>query len=297
MTIFSANEGARLQAALSEVYALGPVETFPTRVLSVTQRLIGCKEASYNEIELSTGDYRVLVYPDDGVRAAAAPAFGHYMHEHPVIAHVAATGDPEPHAISDFLRPAEFHRLGLHGEFFRPLGIEDQLSATLHTVPGQLVVGLALDRDGPFGEFEHQLLGALRPHLAVGYQNAVLYSAALAGRGADNGSAERADARLGRLTDRQHEILGLIARGCTNAQIGRELGVRMGTVKKHVEHILERLGTGTRLGAARLYLDGTPSGYMAPWWILEGQAREPLTGSAPLTDPAPSPQPRLPVQG
>jgi DNA-binding CsgD family transcriptional regulator len=278
MTIFSANDGGRLLAALSELYTLGPVEAFPARALSITHRLIGCTEASYNEIDVSTGDFRVLVYPDDGVRSAAAPAFGHYIHEHPVIAHVAATGDPEPHAISDFIRPAEFRRLAIHGEFFQPLGIEDQLSTTLRNVPGRLIVGLALDRDGPFGELEHHLLGALRPHLAVAYDNAVLYSAAIASRGVDNGSAELAAAKLGRLTDRQYEILGLIAGGATNAQIGRELDVRVGTVKKHVEHILERLGTDTRLGAARLYLDGAPARPSDPWWILEGQARARLAG-------------------
>jgi DNA-binding CsgD family transcriptional regulator len=276
MTIFSTNEGARLLAALSELYALGPVETFPARALSVTHRLIGCNEASYNEIDVVTGDYRVLVYPDDGINNPAAPAFAHYMHQHPVIAHVATTADPEPHAISDFLRPAEFRRLPLHGEFFGPLGIEDQLSTTLRVVPGEVVIGLALDRDATFGALEHRLLSALRPHLVVAYENSLRYSEALAGRGADQEFADRAAAALSRLTDRQHQILGLIAEGRTNAQIAQEIQVRVGTVKKHVEHILERLGTETRLGAARLYLGGTPQGGAEPWWSLEGQAREQL---------------------
>jgi DNA-binding CsgD family transcriptional regulator len=281
MTIFSSSEGSRLLAALSELYVLGPVETFPGRVLSLSHRLVGCDEASYNEIDLPTGDYRVLVYPDDGIHNSAAPAFAHYMHQHPVIAHVATTGDPQPHAISDFLRPAEFRRLALHGEFFGPLGIEDQLSATLHMVPGQMVIGLALDRSDTFGEREHHLLGALRPHLVIAYQNAVRYSEALANRGADDGSAQLAAARLARLTDRQHQIVGLIANGYTNAQIAQQLQLRIGTVKKHVEHILQRLRTDTRLGAARLYLTGAHLPCAEPWWILAGKARQPLPGPPP----------------
>jgi hypothetical protein len=61
-----------------------------------------------------------------------------------------------------------------------------------------------------------------------------------------------------------------------SAQGGRRLEVRVGTVKKHVEHIFDRLGTDTRLGAARLYLDGTPPRSSEPWWLLEGRAREQL---------------------
>ena len=54
------------------------------------------------------------------------------------------------------------------------------------------------------------------------------------------------------LTPRQREILGLVARGLTNAEIGRELFLTEGTVKQHLRAAYKALGVGTRVQAARL---------------------------------------------
>jgi DNA-binding NarL/FixJ family response regulator len=52
-----------------------------------------------------------------------------------------------------------------------------------------------------------------------------------------------------RLTSRQGEVLGLIARGMTNEEIGRQLAIVEGTVKAHVKSILEKLGARDRTQA------------------------------------------------
>ena len=52
------------------------------------------------------------------------------------------------------------------------------------------------------------------------------------------------------LTPRETEILVLIARGLTNAQIAGELNVSPGTVRNHVTTILAKLGAANRTQAA-----------------------------------------------
>lgn len=52
------------------------------------------------------------------------------------------------------------------------------------------------------------------------------------------------------LTARETEVLTWIARGKTNRDIAAILGASTGTVKKHVEHILVKLGVETRTAAA-----------------------------------------------
>jgi DNA-binding NarL/FixJ family response regulator len=54
------------------------------------------------------------------------------------------------------------------------------------------------------------------------------------------------------LTPRQREILGLVARGMTNAEIGRELCLTEGTVKQHLRATYKALGVATRVQAARI---------------------------------------------
>lgn len=55
------------------------------------------------------------------------------------------------------------------------------------------------------------------------------------------------------LSQRQKEVLSLLANGGTNKQIGRELNISAGTVKVHLESIFHRLQVNNRTQAAKLY--------------------------------------------
>lgn len=65
------------------------------------------------------------------------------------------------------------------------------------------------------------------------------------GKGTAQGSAERSQ-----LTDREIDVLRLIAEGADNAAIGVELSISRHTVKQHVTNILAKLGARTRAEAA-----------------------------------------------
>jgi len=51
------------------------------------------------------------------------------------------------------------------------------------------------------------------------------------------------------LTDREVEVLGLIARGHANKQVANALGISPKTVGRHVEHIYAKASVTTRAGA------------------------------------------------
>ncbi len=59
---------------------------------------------------------------------------------------------------------------------------------------------------------------------------------------------------LGRLSQRQFEILELMTRGLLNKQIAWELGLTEGTVKSHVSAILEKLGCSRRTQAITAFM-------------------------------------------
>src|SRR5258708_36795045 len=52
------------------------------------------------------------------------------------------------------------------------------------------------------------------------------------------------------LTDRELEVLRLVAMGLTNREIGQLLFIAEGTVKTHIEHIIGKLGVSDRVQAA-----------------------------------------------
>lgn len=55
---------------------------------------------------------------------------------------------------------------------------------------------------------------------------------------------------LSRLSPREHDILRGIARGASNKEIARELGIAETTVKIHVQHVLRKLDVASRVQAA-----------------------------------------------
>jgi DNA-binding NarL/FixJ family response regulator len=61
---------------------------------------------------------------------------------------------------------------------------------------------------------------------------------------------EAAETLLSRLSDRELQVLRLIANGKDNAEIARELFISAKTVKNHISNILLKLSIDNRIQAA-----------------------------------------------
>ena len=62
------------------------------------------------------------------------------------------------------------------------------------------------------------------------------------------------DPPISELTPRQQEILDAIARGLTNVDIARQLGISVPVVKEHMTSLLQKLGVANRTEAVSLAL-------------------------------------------
>jgi DNA-binding CsgD family transcriptional regulator len=120
---------------------------------------------------------------------------------------------------------------------YKECGVADEISVSLdRDSPWTAQLGVYRIRD--FGERERLILQLLQPHLAA------LYSAATLRRRL--GAASDA-ARL--LTRRERDVMAHVSNGLTNAEIARVLVIEPSTVRKHLEHVFEKLGVGSRTAA------------------------------------------------
>jgi DNA-binding CsgD family transcriptional regulator len=97
--------------------------------------------------------------------------------------------------------------------------------------------------DGPdFSERDRQVLTLLRPHVVELVQ-----------------AADRRRSGAPRLTAREWEVLSLVACGLTYPEIAVRLVVSVSTVRKHMEHVRERLGVSSAAAAAAVAMPHAPT--------------------------------------
>ncbi|MCW2559636.1 MAG: LuxR family transcriptional regulator [Mycobacterium sp.] len=65
--------------------------------------------------------------------------------------------------------------------------------------------------------------------------------------------APDADSVVAALSQRQHEVMGLVSRGVRNAEIAARLHVSEKTVKNHINRIFRSLGAGSRVEAVLIW--------------------------------------------
>jgi DNA-binding CsgD family transcriptional regulator len=246
----------QLSDGLAELYAPASAPSGPdyaARVVQVAARLVPIDSCSYNHF---SGSLCLLAWHIEPADAGTLPGdfqlFQQRLPEHPLLAHLRATGDGRARRISDFLSDRQFRSLGLYHDYYRRRGVDYQ-AATAVPAPGGGQIAVALNRQRrDFSAGELELLNLLRIHVR---QAAVV--ALLTQPSAAVSPAEAADPLL---TPRQASILQLVAEGQSDRGIARALGISTRTVQAHLQHTYRTLDVTSRTEAvARLReLSGAP---------------------------------------
>ena len=237
MTLRDRDVRTLLRIAHPDDAAAGPSPgALPWSVLHGLQSLIRCDAIAFFQLD---SDRRRMLWgqdlPADDDAAETEPAFwAHYRDCRPCF-YPDDSGDlTSVTTFSDFYSLRELRATGMYADYLRPAGVEREIMLCLPS-PARRTVRLVLFRGrGPdFGERDRALLTLLRPHLH---------------------RLHRAGSRPApALTDRQRQLLGMVAAGYTNSQIARRLGLADSTVRKHLENIFDRLQVHSRAAAvARL---------------------------------------------
>jgi len=129
----------QLSDGLAELYA--PVSApgsldYAARVVRLATRLVPADSCSYNHIGGGPRLLAWLIEPADvGTFPGGIQLFQQHLPEHPLVAHIQATGDGRARRISDFLSDRQFRSLGLYHDFYRRCGVE----YALLTQPGPVL--------------------------------------------------------------------------------------------------------------------------------------------------------------
>jgi DNA-binding CsgD family transcriptional regulator len=250
----------QLSDGLAELYApAGPPGglDYAARVVDLAARLVPADSCSYNHIGGGDALLAWLIEPADvGSFPGGSQLLQQHLPEHPVLAHIRATGDGRARRISDFLSDRQFRSLGLYRDFYRRCGVDYQVAISV-PAPGGGLIGVALNRQGhDFSAADLELLDLLRIHVGQAAAIALL---------AQPGPAGSPDAANPPLTPRQTRILQLVADGQSDRGIARTLGISTRTVQAHLQHTYRALDVTSRTEAvARLRALGAVSGLSRP---------------------------------
>jgi DNA-binding CsgD family transcriptional regulator len=121
--------------------------------------------------------------------------------------------------------------------------MREEMMVSLPAPPGEARRVLFMRSSGPpFSERERQIVMLLRPHLQEIWLD-----------------AERRRAGVPALTAREWEVLALAASGMPYAVIAEHLFISVSTVRKHMEHVRERLSVHSIPAAAAVAMPHAPA--------------------------------------
>ena len=241
---------------LLEAVSVEGTAPFPPHVLAGLRRVALCDAVAYREWSPREQLESSLAADEPEAIRRVWRAYLQVRHDDPLQGG-AWDGGPLPDrervgrvlAISDFISDREFRRGGLYAEICKPLGVRAVMKVFLPTggaTGASFVFETARSR---FTETDRLAVQRLLPHLVQLRRNAHARGAHLAL--IDSTAAART--RLLRLTPRERVVLARAATGETNAMIAQALFVSPGTVRKHLEHIYDKLDVRTRTEAAAIY--------------------------------------------
>lgn len=233
-----------LLAFSAGLHALLDVGRLKHFVVDGLPRLVAADFVIYTEIGPEPVRLTGLMSPQAGEFERLAARFAPHAHESPLLVAYEKGAGPAVQ-LTDFLSLRQFRDTGLYCDVFRPYGIDRQIAKGV-PIDGRGIASVSLFRRGhDFGARDREMLNLMRPHLNLAFANARRFAAM-------QRHCIDAQADLPGLSSREREVMYWAACGRSNHEIGAILDISGLTVKKHLEHVYDKLGVANRTEAAAL---------------------------------------------
>ncbi len=269
-------------ALITKLYTPKEIVDFPVHALTLLARLIDADPTVQQQPEvglqltfpLSQRSPRPLAPSSKPFSPTADSSSDESIDRFPLFKHYLRQHQDTATKITDFSIESELHRSkGAYWRFLKPIEIEDRsgkvfadplCAQTTHAIYFLKADAICLTVRRnllTLTERDRCLLESIQPHLLQAYDNSIAFTELNArltqpdcrcGERADAGTVELAPDQSIRalgLTKREFEVLCWLAKDKSNNEIAQLLKCSLGTVKKHLEHIYEKLDVQSRTAA------------------------------------------------
>jgi DNA-binding CsgD family transcriptional regulator len=241
-----------LTEALPALYAETALSELPRAFADVLVKLIPGESYGVVIHDHGQGKRHWHLRPATTEHDSLVPGFFANFHEFAPAHHRRLTRSGTALAVSDFTSRSTMNRLAIYTDYYRRLGIEDDLSINVQR-DNVVTCAAVLRRNRGFRADERELMNALRPHFKQAWANAQCFAtlaqaSVVASVPAPAWTPEPLEVRFG-LTPREAEVLIWVAQGKTNPEVAIVLGIRPHTVRTHLERIFAKLGVESRHAA------------------------------------------------
>ncbi|MBG0741200.1 helix-turn-helix transcriptional regulator [Paeniglutamicibacter antarcticus] len=231
--------GENVELGLSyELCGISDSDAFFAATSAMLVAVFHCDGATWNHLDLDRQSAVLRGTPAELEKAPVASLLAHHARDHPIIQSYLASPSFAPRRMSDLASQVQLQRTGSYSEVLRPLGIHFQLSMLTVRFGRMTGDGWVLNRvSRDFTDDDMELAPRVQAMLSL---------LTCRGTGPEVLRAGEAQAASG-LTDRELEVLQLIAGGLTAVAVSRVLRIAPATVRKHLERVYAKLGTHDRL--------------------------------------------------
>lgn len=168
-------EWLTLVSAIDKLHSDFAPQTLPERTLAAASQVVAADSVAFTGISYD-GKYEGLSWENAGnISPADTEAFARYVQENPLCAAFLVERRTEALKITDLVPAGEFQRTNIFNEFYRLVGVKNQLVAPLFISQNFFMsCSINTSRDD-FSERDKAALSLLAPHLVNAMRNAFAY--------------------------------------------------------------------------------------------------------------------------
>lgn len=165
-----------LISALEILHSNFDPQTLAERTLAATSKVIAADSVAFTGFRYDDGGYADLMWKNDrDYSPEEMQVFAAFIHENPLFDAYILEHRTDTLKITDLMPPRKFERTTLYNEFYRRVGVRNQLVTPMRVSDDLLITCSINIEDNDFSERDKTILTLLAPHLTNAIRNAFAY--------------------------------------------------------------------------------------------------------------------------